>query len=271
MSSFVDDTIRIALAANYTQLVKRLFLLFLRVRRWLVLGLLATCGGCAESLHDDGAAFEVRNGCVLGEPIFIYPNHFDRVEQAGTVSLFDSGDFGMQEVGGIQVPLPLQPQIEIEEIESEMFGDFVRARQVVGPTWTILIISDVESSLALSLVQHVREWVGSATYSPLVPQFLDYLDDASGACNVPVDRAPALASMRNVLITEGAETLRMYRVKEMPAFLLERVFQDTRVRLELVLDDPRNPDALVRVRIYGSETAELLKRLIENRLSTVAE
>jgi hypothetical protein len=127
------------------------------------------------------------------------------------------------------------------------------------------VSSDVESSLALSLFQHVREWVGSATYSPLVPQFLDYLDDASGACNVPVDRAPALASMRHVLITEGADTLRLYRVREMPAFLLERVFEGrNRVRLELVLDQPRNPDATIRVQIDGSETAELLKRLIES-------
>jgi hypothetical protein len=43
------------------------------------------------------------------------------------------------------------------------------------------------------------------------------------------------------------------------------VFEDrNRVRLELVLDDPSNPDAIIRVRIDGGGTAEPFKRLIES-------
>lgn len=76
--------------------------------------------------------------------------------------------------------------------------------------------------------------------------------------------APALASMSNVLITAGARTLRLYRVRELPGLLLERIFEDpSRVTLELVLDDPRDFDAVIRVRIKGSGTSGLLKRLIE--------
>lgn len=228
-----------------------------------------TIGGCAESEEGTASWFEIRDGCVFGEPIFIFPNHFDRFKYAGSVSLFDSADFAMSEVGGLQVPLPVQGAVNIEE-----FGNaHGKGWRVVDPIWQIDVRSHVDMPIALEFAEHVREWVGSDSHEPVVRQYLGYLGDANRRCEVPVDRAVALAIMRSAMISAGAETLRFYTVQEFPAILLERYYERTdlrthgveleeRTELELIIDDPRNADAIIQISIRGEQVPELLQRVM---------
>jgi len=233
---------------------------------WWIQPFLVTFVMACSPVSDPEHTIQRESECMEAVPELQHLGEYAEVAFVGEVSLFSSGTFSFQRLGEMMVPLPHQDDASAEKVVSnEGTSLAVQPWRVIGSDWRVLVWSTADNPQMLEMVRHLRASWEVPDQSPLVARLAAHLADENRSCKVTLGSIPALAAVGVLLAPLGADE-RVFAVTDLPAILVERVStgdaNGSSVELELLMDDPRHPDGVIRISIAGKRAAALLNKIL---------